>query len=150
MTDISKYLSFLRMHQLQANSRHEALEELVDFAHREGKILHKEEFLQAVLEREKIVSTGIGLGVALPHAKLPNVEDFFIVLGIASHGIEWESLDDIPVKLVFLIGGPDDKQTEYLQILSSLTMSINDEDKRKQLLGLTNPEDIAKVLARQV
>ncbi len=148
MTDISKYLNSLNIHQLKASSRRESLEELVDFVHQKGKILHKAEFLQAVLEREKIVSTGIGLGVALPHAKLPNIEDFFVVLGIASHGIEWESLDDIPVKLVFLIGGPDDKQTEYLQILSSLTLNINDEKKRKQLLGLTNPDDIAKVLVR--
>lgn len=136
------------VHRLEATSRREALEAMVDFVHQKGKVIHKEEFLQAVLEREKIVSTGIGLGVALPHAKLPNVEDFFVALGIAEHGIEWESLDDIPVKLVFLIGGPDDKQTEYLHILSSLTMSINDEEKRKQLLGLTNPEDVAKVLAR--
>lgn len=148
MTDISKYISSLTIHQLDALTRRDALEEMVDYVHQKGKIIHKEEFLQAVLEREKIVSTGIGLGVALPHAKLPSVEDFFVALGVASHGIEWESLDDIPVKLVFLIGGPDDKQTEYLHILSSLTLSINDEEKRKLLLGLTNPEDIAKILAR--
>jgi len=72
-----------------------------------------------MLEREKIVSTGIGMGVAIPHAKLTSVEDFFIAIGILSKGVQWNALDGGPVRLIFMIGGPDDKQTAYLQILSS-------------------------------
>ncbi len=63
------------------------------------------------MEREKIVSTGIGMGVAIPTPKLNSVEDFFIAIAVLTHGVEWNALDGGPVRLIFMIGGPDDKQT---------------------------------------
>ncbi len=151
MTDYTRYLSAKQVLFLERDlSRKEAIEQLVHLAKQQGKIPDEKEFLLAVLEREKIVSTGIGLGVALPHAKLSSIDDFFIIMGIvAEEGIDWESLDDIPVKMIFLIGGPDDKQADYLQLLSTLTMAINQEEKRKALLSLTNPEDLVSVLGDQ-
>ena len=89
-----------------------ALIEALDLAHN-SKI---KAFHQAILDREKIVSTGIGLGVAIPHAKLPGYDEFFIAIGIqGGRGIEWNSLDGSQVHLIFMIGGPDNRQTEYLK-----------------------------------
>ena len=72
------------------------------------------------------------MGVAVPHAKMDNFTDFFIAVGIQKQkGLDWNALDKAPVRLIFMIGGPEDKQSEYLQILSLLTSAIKDVELRK-------------------
>ena len=139
---ISKYLNPKLVTQIKVNERDAALNTLVELLDHEKKLLDKEAFYQAILERERIVSTGIGMGVAVPHAKLSGYSTFFIAIGVHQKGIPWDALDGIPVRLVFMIGGPDDKQTEYLQLLSRLTLAIKDEERRKKMLQLSKPEDI--------
>ncbi len=82
------------------------------------------------------------MGVAIPHAKLANFDDFFIAVGVHSKGINWNALDSSPVHLIFMIGGPNKKQTQYLQLLSLLTTSIKDEGRRKSLLHAENNDEI--------
>lgn len=130
---------------LEAANRDDALVKLVDMAFDAGKLEDKEVFLHAIMERERIVSTGIGVGVAIPHAKLPGYDNFFITVGILKKPVDWNSLDQAPVRLIFMIGGPDDKQTEYLQILSSLTHVIKDEERRKKLLNLNNTKAVIEL-----
>jgi len=139
---ISKYLNPKLVMHLKVDDRDEALSALVELLAEEKKLLDKEAFHQAIVERERIVSTGIGMGVAVPHAKLSGYTTFFIAIGIHQKGIAWDALDGVPVRLVFMIGGPDDKQTEYLQLLSGLTLAIKDEERRKKILQLNKPEDI--------
>lgn len=139
---ISKYLNKNLVVFLDAKTRDEALKALVDVLDREEKLQDRDAFYHAILEREKIVSTGIGMGVAIPHAKLASYDNFFIVIGIQKEGIEWNALDDSPVRLIFMIGGPDDKQTQYLKILSGLTMAIKEESRRKEMLILKNAQEI--------
>lgn len=145
MSKISHYLSPNLIAFLSAETRDQVLVKLVELLDQNGKLENKEEFLKAISEREKIVSTGIGMAVAIPHAKLPEYDDFFIAIGILNKGVDWDSLDDVPVRIVFMIGGPDDKQTEYLQILSNITYAIKDEQRRKKMLTLNAPEAIMKL-----
>jgi PTS system nitrogen regulatory IIA component len=70
---------------------------------------------------------------------------FFIAIAISKKGIDWNALDNAAVRLIFMIGGPEGKQTEYLQLLSSLTMAIKDEDIRKKLLTLNSKEAIIQL-----
>ena len=123
----------------------ETLSALVEVANHAGKITDKQQFLKALLDRESIISTGIGMGVAIPHAKLTGYDQFFITIGILKKGVDWKALDEAPVRIVFMIGGPENKQTEYLQILSRLTYAINDEEKRKKLLTLNSPNAIIEL-----
>jgi len=122
---------------LEASTRDEALRELVDALGESKEIEDCDKFFEAILKREQIVSTGIGMGVAIPHAKLEEFDHFFLAVGVqkGKDGIEWESLDGAPVRLIFMIGGPVDKQTEYLKILSHLTAAIKDEERRSSLLN---------------
>jgi PTS system nitrogen regulatory IIA component len=145
MIKISKYLDPRLVCFLEASARDEALSKLVDLLDAKGKLADKQFFYDSIIEREKIVSTGIGMGVAIPHAKLAGYDDFFIAVGILPKGVDWNALDGAPVRLIFMIGGPDDKQTEYLQILSSLTNAIKDEERRKKMLTLNSPEAIIKL-----
>jgi len=139
---ISQYLSPDLVTFLEAEERDDALRTLVECLDKAGRLKNKEAFHTAILDREKIVSTGIGMGVAVPHAKLSGYDTFFIAIGIHPKGIPWDALDGVPVRLVFMIGGPDDKQTEYLQLLSRLTLAIKDEERRKKMLQLSKPEDM--------
>jgi PTS system nitrogen regulatory IIA component len=139
---ISKYLDEKCLVFLQVDERDKAISVLVDTLDKAKKLKDKKAFQQAILEREKIISTGIGMGVAIPHAKLPGYETFFIAIGIHHKGILWDSLDGMPVRLIFMIGGPEDKQTEYLQLLSRLTLTIKDEERRKKILQSQSKEEI--------
>lgn len=143
---ISDYLDEKLVVFLEAHSQGEALQTLVELLDKEGKLRDKQTFYEAIQEREKIVSTGIGIGVAIPHAKIPGYDDFFIAIGIQKNdGIEWQALDGLPVRIIFMIGGPDDEQTEYLNILSMITTAIKDEERRKSLLKATNAQDVVAI-----
>jgi PTS system nitrogen regulatory IIA component len=145
MIKIFSYLDSELISFLDCQTRDEALNKMVENLLEKGKITNKEAFLQALLDREKIVSTGIGMGVAIPHAKFPEYDDFFITIGLLKNGVHWGALDGAPVRIIFMIGGPDDKQTEYLQILSALTMAIKDEERRKKMLTLNSPISIIEL-----
>jgi len=145
---ISDYLDSRLITFLDASSRDEAIDALIDLLESEGKFVDKEQFRQAIFHREKLVSTGIGMGVAVPHAKLNEFPHFFIAIGIQQKkGLDWDALDKAPVRLIFMIGGPDHKQTEYLQILSLLTSAIRDVDLRKQLLNADSPEEVLELFS---
>lgn len=143
--DIVDYIQPELIFFLQDETRDDALRGMVEGLYDVGMVDEINAFYQAVVEREKIVSTGIGMGIAIPHAKLPAYNHFFIAIGILQKGVDWNALDHAPVRLIFLLGGPDDKQTEYLQILSALTSAIKDETRRKKLLTLNSKEDIIEL-----
>lgn len=145
MVKIAKYIDRRNVAFLDVETREEAIKKLVDLLESNRRLVDKEAFYQAVCEREKIVSTGIGMGVAIPHAKLSSYNDFFIGIGIFKKGVNWDAIDGAPVRLVFLIGGPDDKQTEYLQILSGLTYAVKDEERRKKIMSLEYVDEILRL-----
>ena len=139
----SRLISFL-----DANTRDEAIDSLVDLLAKAGKLPDKALFRNAIFHREKLVSTGIGMGVAVPHAKMKNFPDFFIAIGIQKKkGLDWNALDMAPVRIIFMIGGAEDKQSEYLQILSQLTSAIKNVDLRKALLKSQSPEQVLRLFS---
>lgn len=145
MIKISDYLDPHLVAFLDVSTRDEAIKALVNKIYETGRLQDKYAFYEAIIEREKIVSTGIGMGTAIPHAKLTSYDDFFIAIGILRKGLDWDALDASSVRIIFLIGGPDDKQTEYLQILSKLTQVIKDDKIRKKMLTLNSPEEMIEL-----
>lgn len=145
MLKISKYLDPKLVSFLDVQTRDEAMHAIIDQLSQSGTLKNKEEFYDAIINREMIVSTGIGMGVAIPHAKLTNYSQFFIAVAILRKGVDWNAMDGAPVRLVFMIGGPDNKQTEYLQILSALTVAIKDEERRKKMLTSNSPHAIVNL-----
>ena len=142
--DISDYLDDVVF--LKTDDRDEALGILVDRLVADGKVQDGHLFYEAILRREDIVSTGIGMGVAIPHAKLDCFDDFFIAVGIQQgSGIEWDALDGAPVRLIFLIGGPANAQTDYLGILSHLTVAIKDQVRRNALLSAVSKAEVKQI-----
>jgi PTS system nitrogen regulatory IIA component len=144
---IAEYLDDRLIVFLNVHTQAEALATLVGALDDAHKLCNRDQFHQAILQREKLSSTGIGRGIAIPHAKLEGYTDFFIAVGIQSgRGIDWNSIDGQQVHLIFMIGGPDNRQAEYLGILSRLTQALKDEERRKELLQATSAKQVIALL----
>lgn len=146
MIQLADYLDEQLVIFLAASSKEEVLTALVDLVVQKKELPARDRFYQAIIDREKLVSTAIGLGVAIPHAKLPVYTDFFVGIAILHKGIDWNAIDDSLVRLVFLIGGPENRQTEYLKILSSVTVAMRDEQVRRRLITATSPQIVVAIL----
>ena len=131
----------------ETGSRDETLDALVDAASRAKLVKDVDSFRQAIHDREELVSTGIGLGVAVPHAKMPSIDQFFVVVGILRKEVDWDAIDRKPVRLVFLIGGPADAQQIYLQILSKIVLVIKSPRLRDALLSADSAESVESTLS---
>src|SRR2546426_12419117 len=140
MKALSRLLSRDRIIWLDSTSKEEALHGMVDLIARTAQLSDGEEIYQAIVERERLLSTGIGLNLAIPHAKLPSVKDFVVGLGIHKRGLPFESLDDKPVHILVMIVGPNSHQEEYLKVLSRVTSFL--KEKREKLLELKNPDEV--------
>ncbi len=140
---ISDYLDSHLVSFLTEETRDGSIDALISLLDLHGKLEDRQMFRDAIFHRESLASTGIGMGIAIPHAKLKTIHRFFIAIGVAQNkGIEWNALDQAPVRIIFMIGGPDDKQTEYLQILSMLTSCLKDVELRKKLLKATSTQEV--------
>jgi nitrogen PTS system EIIA component len=143
---ITKYLDPSLIIFTSKDNRDDIIAQLVDLLEKEKKISDPKQFYDAVIQREKIISTGIGLGMAIPHAKLDEFDDFHISVAIHKvEGVDWNSLDKSLVKVVFLIGGPSNKQTEYLKILSGLTSAVKNEHLRRKLFESKTSEEVIEL-----
>lgn len=125
---------------------------LVERAVSLGKLTHQAAFEAAVIKRENMISTGLGLGVAVPHAPSDGTDDFFIMTGIARTPIEWQAIDSRPVNIVFLVGipgsmyGKSDQTRVYLQIISQLMLLIKNENRRHLLQTAADARQAIEVM----
>ncbi len=104
------------------HTKDEILQMLVDFMEKNTDFIeNKEEFYTQIIEREKIGSTGIGMGVAIPHARSAGVKDVVIALAVLEYPVDFNSIDGELIKTVVLVGAPKDKSKEYLSLLSILS-----------------------------
>lgn len=109
-------------------SKNHALQSLLDVLNVTGAVEERVEVERAIMSREVLMSTGVGYGIALPHAKLPAVKDFAIALGVSQKGVQYSSLvDDLPARLICMIIGPSGRQAEYLRILAMVMRFLKSE-----------------------
>ncbi len=140
MKSLSRLLSKDRIVWLESATKEEALRALVDLIAKSAGLSRPEDIYQAILDRERLLSTGIGLNLAIPHAKLAGVKDFVVGLGIHRRGLPFESLDDKPVHILVMIIGPNFHQEEYLKVLSRVTAFL--KENREKILSLSTPDDV--------
>ncbi len=126
--DLSKYLDpECILIPLESSGKEKVIEELVNVLFSKGKIKDKEIALKEVLEREKTMSTGLQNGLAVPHVRTRNVDEVQIAVGISKKGINFESLDNLPSKVFFLILSPEEK-SPHLEILASIGSFFREKD----------------------
>ena len=139
---LTHYIHEKLIFTIEAENRDTTLKQAILEIQSRGFLADEPLFLDAVMARENMVSTAIGSGVAIPHARLNSCKNFFISIVILKKGIDWNALDHMPVNLLLIIAGPNDKQTEYLHLLSQLTLFLRDSNKSKAILQATNSQEV--------
>lgn len=134
---------------LKATQKQEVIEELAAALTASGRINDNREVLQAVLEREKIMSTGIGKGVAIPHGKCKAVDSLVGVLGIKKEGVDFQSLDEQPVYLFFLLVSPLNVSGPHIRALAHISRLLRHDNLRKQLIAAEDPRDALALIAEE-
>jgi fructose PTS system EIIBC or EIIC component len=118
---------------LHAESKADVIDEIIESLDRAGKLKNKEEYKKAILAREEQSTTGIGEGIAIPHAKTSAVSVPAIAFGRSAEGIDYESLDGQPAHLFFMIAASEGANNEHLQTLSRLSSFLMDPAFKKKL-----------------
>ena len=130
------------------SSKEEAINQLIELMTTNGNILDKEKYKQVVLKREEEGSTGIGEGIAIPHGKTDAVTKPGLSAMVVPDGVEFNSLDGQPAKLLFLIAAPNTKDNVHLEVLSRLSTLLMDTEFRKALLNAKTPEEFLMCIDR--
>lgn len=132
--------------QAKVGSKGEALEHLVALMAKSGKLADEAEYKRCVLAREEEGSTGIGEGIAIPHAKTNAVKAPGLAAMIVSEGVDFASLDDQPAKLFFLIAAPDTEDNVHLDVLSRLSILLMDEEFTTALYAAKSPKEFLSII----
>jgi PTS system nitrogen regulatory IIA component len=131
---------------LEGAEKREVLEEMV--ADLCGKVtgLNKEELLEVLLEREKLGSTGIGYGVAIPHGKMKDLKKILVSFARSKRGVDFQATDEKPVHLFFLIVAPENSTASHLKVLSDISRILKEGEFRKKLLDAGDKEEIYQII----
>ncbi len=133
---------------MKASIKDEALVELCNMVSDNPAVTDPDDFLTAIRDREKIMSTGIGAGIALPHARILSLKDFVIAVGRSKKGIDYESLDGLPVNIFFILGAPEQKRREFLKLIARIGEIFENPGFNKKFLDAETSEDMYELLVK--
>ena len=132
--------------ELNSCDKTNVLDELSSFLESEGEITSKESLLAALIEREKLGSTGIGENVAIPHAKISEIDKIITVFGRSKNGVEFESLDQKPVNFIFLVLAPENSTGQHLKALARISRLFKNPSLRESVLRTNEADQIYSIL----
>jgi fructose-specific phosphotransferase system IIA component len=131
-------------------TRWELIAEMVDAAVKNGQVdaALRDSVVKALIDREKSMSTGIGNGVAIPHCTNGDISDIVIVIMVSSKGIDFESIDNQPVRIAILLLVPKNKLTQHIKTLANIAKLMSDEELRNNLIAAKTPDGVLKELKK--
>ena len=127
---------------LNVDDKTTSITTLLELFKDDQRIIDLEHVKSSVLEREKIMSTGVGHGFAIPHGKTNAVNEIIAAFARTTEPLEFESLDGQPVRLIFLLVGKENSVGPHIKLLSRISRMMNKEEFRNQLLNADSAEDI--------
>ena len=130
----------------KVSSKDEAIDKLVDLMDASGNLNDKKEYKNKVLERESLSTTGIGDGIAIPHAKTKAVKNPGLSSMVVPDGVDYDSLDGAPAKLFFMIAAPESANNLHLEVLARLSTILMDESFRESLINAKSKEEYLKLI----
>lgn len=133
---------------MRCRDKQSVIQELVDSIAETGRITDREAVLQAILEREQSMSTGMQHGVALPHGRSDAVTSLTVAVGILPEGIDFEALDGKPTNIVFLVVSPKENPGPHLQVLAGIAGIVNSEEARSAILSIPSRADLLSYLVQ--
>ena len=124
------------------------LNEMAEFLFENGVISNLESFLETILERESLMSTGIGRQIAIPHGRSAVVQELRIAIYLLDNELEFESIDGEPVRIVIMIAVPEGMKEEYMKLLSSISNFFREEVNRDEMLKCKTEEQVYELFKR--
>jgi fructose-specific phosphotransferase system IIA component len=145
MKPVVEYTKEKFIKHLKSHDKYDAVEELA-LVFKDTEICSDIDVLiEALKERERMMSTGIGFGIAIPHAKIRAVKEIAFAIGISKEGIEFDSMDGKPVFLIILVAAGERQHRDYLKILSRIMAILKNEDVKNQIINSENSEEIINI-----
>ncbi len=134
---------------LQASDKEGAICELVDLLIKAREIKDKDEMVKALLDREALGSTGIGQGIAIPHAKSDSVKELVAAFGLSRKGVNFDALDGEPVYIFFLLVAPPDSAGPHLKALARISRLLRDKFFRQTLKNAKDEKEILRIIREE-
>ncbi len=131
---------------IEGNQKETAIDQLVGILYKAGKITNKAEFKAAILKREEQSTTGIGEGIAIPHAKVTAVKEAAIAFGKSASGVDFQSLDGQPAHLFFMIAAPEGANNTHLEALARLSGMLMNGEVGKKLLNARSADEVISII----
>jgi fructose-specific phosphotransferase system IIA component len=133
----------------KSDDKEYVINELIDLYKENDKVNDIEKVRTAILDREKIMSTGVGKGFAIPHGKTNAVNDVIAAFGKTTRDIDYDALDGNPVHLVFLLVGRDDMVSKHIKLLSRISRLMNKDEFRERLINSNSKEQIINIFKEE-
>lgn len=130
---------------LEAHNKKDAINKLIDTLSSKLKNETIESVRQAVMEREEIMSTGVGKGLAIPHGKSKKIEKTYVAFGKLIDPVDYEAIDGEPVNILFLLVGPESQNSVHIKMLSRISRLLNSSAFREKLLSSNSSESIIEL-----
>ena len=145
ITDILKKEHIIN--NLVSTDKASTLEELSSFLKNKGLVTNKETLLNALMGRELLGSTGIGENVAIPHAKISEIDQIITMFGRSIEGIEFDSLDKKPVHFIYLVVAPMNSSGQHLKVLARISRLLKNKPLRESIISATETNQIYSIIA---
>jgi len=134
---------------LKNTEKNAIIEEMIDILDKAGKLKDKKAVSKAVLEREQVMSTGMGDGIAIPHAKTDGVEKLIAAFGLTKEPVDFKSIDNKPVRIIFLLVGPTDLTSPHLKVLSRISRLTHRKEFREKLAAAKNSKQVIDAITQE-
>jgi len=135
---------------LEAEDKHEAIEELVDLliSEHEVSLRNRDYILEVVFKRESSISTGVGCGVAIPHGTVDCIDDIVGAIGISRHGIDFNAFDGEPVYIILLLLVPKTSFGKHIRTLAHIARMFNSPSVRENIRAAASPEEVFTIIEK--
>ena len=144
---LSRVLSVQRCIILKSDGKFDALNEMIDVLATAPQISNKDELVEAIFNREQLMSTGIGLGIGLPHVRLASISDIVMALGVSRKPLaDYESLDSDPVQIIVMIAAGENQHAEHIRLLSHISNRLKHPETREALVEARNGEEMYRII----
>ena len=147
ITDILDEASVIQ--DLSSTSKKGILEELSNVLVERGKLPDRDKVVEVLLEREKLGSTGIGDGIAIPHGKMKEIKGLVTSFGRSIRGVNFESIDNKPTHLFFLLIAPENSAGVHLKALARISRLLKDSGLRNRLMEASDRQDLFRIIAEE-
>lgn len=132
---------------LKGTTKEEIINELLDILVKEHKVQNRQAALDAIMDREQKMSTGMKHGIAIPHGKTNTLENLVACIGISDNPVDFDALDHEPCRIFIMTLSPVEKTGPHLQFLAEVSLLFKSSEKRNELLNAKNSAEVLKVLS---